>query len=89
MFRTATIRTRLYVGFASLVLIAAGIGGFSMSQQSDIAEQYERKARLEEVARRILTVQGASIALTGEAEQYKLAPDPAQVASMQASRESI
>ena len=27
--------------------------------------------------------------LTGEAEQYKLAPDPAKVASMQASRETI
>ncbi|WP_342447358.1 HAMP domain-containing methyl-accepting chemotaxis protein [Methylobacterium platani] len=72
-----------------MVLIAAAIGGFSISQQAEIRAQYERKARLEGVARKILALQGASTALTGEAEQYKLAPDPVRIASMQQARETI
>ncbi len=83
------IRTRLYAGFGSLVLIAAAIGGFSISQQSQIRDQYEHRARLESVARKVLAVQGASTALTGESEQYKLAPDPAKIVSMQRARETI
>ncbi|QRE75408.1 methyl-accepting chemotaxis protein [Methylobacterium aquaticum] len=83
------IRTRLYAGFGSLVLISAAIGGFSISQQSQIRDQYEHRARLESVARKVLAVQGASTALTGESEQYKLAPDPAKIVSMQRARETI
>ncbi|MFH6784001.1 MULTISPECIES: methyl-accepting chemotaxis protein [Methylobacterium] len=41
------------------------------------------------MARRILSVQGASIALTGEAEQYRLAPTPEKIASMEAARQGI
>ncbi|MGE7413288.1 methyl-accepting chemotaxis protein [Methylobacterium tarhaniae] len=83
------MRTRLYVGFGSLMLIAAGIGAFSIQQQSEIGAQYERRGNLDQVARQILSVQGASIGLAGEAEQYRLAPNPEKIASMEAARQGI
>jgi len=83
------IRWRLYIGFALLVLLAAGIGGYSIHQQAVIDEQYALRGRLELIARTIFSVGNLASRLTGQAEQYRLAPMPERIADLERTRREI
>ncbi|MCJ2137511.1 methyl-accepting chemotaxis protein [Methylobacterium sp. J-026] len=83
------IRLRLYAGFGLLVLIAAGISGYSLYQQAVINEQYALRGRLELIARTIFTVNSLAARLAGEAEQYRLAPTPERIVALEQTRRDI
>ena len=83
------IRHRLYAGFAMLVLIAGGIGAYSLYQQSFITDQYEMRARFDVGVRSILTINSLAARLTGAAEHYRLAPSAEQITAMEQSRRAI
>ncbi|MEH3144979.1 MAG: methyl-accepting chemotaxis protein [Methylobacterium frigidaeris] len=83
------IRSRLYVGFAGLVVITAGLGGFSIYQQAQLTDQYERRALLDDLSRASLAVNGSAMALAGLAEQYRLAPKPEQMVEIEGIRRTI
>ncbi|WP_082316938.1 methyl-accepting chemotaxis protein [Methylobacterium sp. ARG-1] len=83
------IRHRLYAGFAMLVLIAGGIGAYSLYQQSFITDQYEMRARFEVGVRSILTINSLAARLTGAAEHYRLAPSAEQITAIEQSRRAI
>jgi methyl-accepting chemotaxis protein len=83
------IRRRLYAGFAMLVLIAGGIGAYSLYQQSFITDQYGMRSRLDVGVRSILTINSLAARLTGAAEHYRLALSAEQIAAMEQSRRAI
>ena len=83
------IRHRLYAGFALLVLIAAGIGAYSLYQQSYIIDQYESRARFDTGVRSILTINSLAARLTGTAEIYRLAPSAEQITTLEQTRRVI
>ena len=83
------IRLRLYAGFGLLVLIAGGIGGYSLYQQNLINEQYALRGRLELIARTIFTVNSLAARLAGQAQQYRLTPTPERIAALEQTRRSI
>ncbi len=89
MLRRLTVRSRLYVGFASLMIIAAGLGGFSIYQQAGLTEQYERRALLDDLSRSALAVTVSTTAMSGLAEQYRLSPRPELITEIDAERRSI
>ncbi|CAM3158377.1 hypothetical protein JHFBIEKO_4649 [Methylobacterium mesophilicum] len=86
---TLGIRHRLYAGFAMLVLIAAGIGAFSLHQQSTIDGYYDARSRLDQGSRSILAISNLALRLTGAAEKYRFESDPAQVAAIEQMRQAI
>ncbi len=83
------IRQRLYVGFGLLVLIAACISGYSLYQQGSINDRYVQRGQLERIARTIFTVNSLAARLTGEAEQYRLAPTPERIATLEQARRGL
>ncbi|WP_298956581.1 methyl-accepting chemotaxis protein [uncultured Methylobacterium sp.] len=83
------IRSRLYVGFAGLVVLTAGLGGFSMVQQGQLVDQYEKRALLDDLSRSSLAVSGSAATLAVLAEQYRLAPRSEQMTEIEATRRSI
>ncbi|MGX7706032.1 HAMP domain-containing methyl-accepting chemotaxis protein [Methylobacterium sp. Gmos1] len=89
MLRRLTVRSRLYVGFASLMIIAASLGGFSIYQQAGLTEQYERRALLDDLSRSALAVTASTGTLSGLAEQYRLSPRPELIAGIDGERRSI
>ncbi|MCJ2143378.1 methyl-accepting chemotaxis protein [Methylobacterium sp. E-066] len=86
---TLGIRHRLYAGFAMLVLIAAGIGAFSLYQQSTIDGYYDARSRLDQGSRSILAISNLALRLTSAAEKYRFEPDPAQIAAIEQTRQAI
>ncbi|AWN49949.1 chemotaxis protein [Methylobacterium terrae] len=70
-------------------MIAAGLGGFSIYQQAGLAEQYERRALLDDLSRSALAVIVSTKTMAGQAEQYRLAPRPELIAEIEAERRSI
>jgi methyl-accepting chemotaxis protein len=83
------IRKRLFAGFAILVLISGGIGAYSLHQQGYINEQYAVRGRLELIARTIFSVGSLASRLTGQAEQYRLAPMPERIAALEQTEHDI
>ncbi|MGE8131905.1 HAMP domain-containing methyl-accepting chemotaxis protein [Methylobacterium sp. NPDC080182] len=84
-----SIRSRLYAGFGSLIVVAAAIGGFSYYQLNTVSNQYEVRGRYETVARSVYSVNILAAQLTGDAEKYHLAPEPEQIAPMERTRQAI
>ncbi|RYY11034.1 MAG: chemotaxis protein, partial [Alphaproteobacteria bacterium] len=72
-----------------LVLIAAGIGGFSLYQQSVLNEHYALRSRFEWGTRSVLTISTLATSLTAAAETFRLNPDPVQIAGMEEARRKI
>jgi methyl-accepting chemotaxis protein len=89
MLRRLTVRSRLYVGFASLMIIAASLGSFSIYQQAGLVEQFERRALLDDLSRSALAVTVSTSTLSGMAEQYRLSPRPELIAGIDGERRSI
>ncbi|WP_279594993.1 methyl-accepting chemotaxis protein [Methylobacterium sp. E-066] len=72
-----------------LVLIAAGIGAFSLYQQSTIDGYYDARSRLDQGSRSILAISNLALRLTSAAEKYRFEPDPAQIAAIEQTRQAI
>ncbi|GJD29121.1 hypothetical protein PMNALOAF_0353 [Methylobacterium adhaesivum] len=83
------IRSRLYAGFGSLMVVAAALGGISYHQLSDVAAQYETRGRYESIARMVYMENALAAQLTGDAEQYRLVPKAEQIAPMEQTRREI
>ncbi|KMO34235.1 methyl-accepting chemotaxis protein [Methylobacterium aquaticum] len=89
MLRRLTVRNRLYGGFGALVMIVAALGGFSIYQQAGLLAQYERRALLDDLSRSALAVIVSTKSMSGQAEQYRLVPQPALIAGIETERRSI
>jgi methyl-accepting chemotaxis protein len=83
------IRTRLYAGFGSLIVITAGIGATAQYQLASVAADYARLARLEEGARNVFSVNGLGERLFGQALDYQANQKPEQVGQMEQTRQGI
>jgi methyl-accepting chemotaxis protein len=83
------IRSRLYVGFGILVVLASALGGFAHYQLGNITSQYDLRGRYEDRARTVYSVNMLSTKLSGAAEQYRLAPSSEQIAPMEQTRRAI
>ncbi|SDN65808.1 Methyl-accepting chemotaxis protein [Methylobacterium phyllostachyos] len=83
------IRWRLYAGFAMLVLIATGIGFYSLYQQGVVDQQYASRGRLEQSARSIFAVNSLAARLVGQTELYRFAPAPERIAALEQARREI
>ncbi|KTS04916.1 chemotaxis protein [Methylobacterium radiotolerans] len=83
------IRSRLYAGFSGLMVVVAALGGVAHYQLGRVTDQYEERGRYEAIARNVYTVNILAAQLKGDAENYRLAPKPEQVAPMEAARHEI
>ncbi|MGY2052914.1 methyl-accepting chemotaxis protein [Methylobacterium sp. JK268] len=86
---TIGIRARLYVGFGLLVLLAGGIGGFSMQRQAAILAQYEARQSLETRARKVFDANAIAARLAGQAEAYRLMPSPETLVQVEEGRRTL
>ncbi|ACL56526.1 hypothetical protein [Methylobacterium nodulans] len=80
------IRSRLYAGFGSLVLITAGLGGFSLYQQSSIVGQFEQRARYDQRARTVFDAEAQATRLAGLSEIYRSTWSAERVPQMEEAR---
>ncbi|MFX7858330.1 hypothetical protein ABTK38_21765, partial [Acinetobacter baumannii] len=69
--------------------ITGGNGAYSLHQQGYINEQYAVRGRLELIARTIFSVGSLASRLTGQAEQYRLAPMPERIAALEQTEHDI
>jgi methyl-accepting chemotaxis protein len=71
------------------MIVAAIIGGSAYHQLNDISSKYEKLGKYESIARTSYTVNILAAQLTGDAEAYRLAPKPEQIAPMESKRSAI
>ncbi|UMY16392.1 methyl-accepting chemotaxis protein [Methylobacterium organophilum] len=83
------IRSRLYAGFGSLMVIAVGLGGFAQYQLGSVVSQYDERSRLEGVARSIFTVNSLTARLIAQTEDYRSSPKPERLAELEKTRQSL
>ncbi|HJE24298.1 MAG TPA: methyl-accepting chemotaxis protein [Methylorubrum populi] len=83
------IRSRLYGGFAALVLLSCGMGAFSYAQLQSLDQTIAARGQFETAARNLYTVNGLADRLIGQANQYRMSLDPASAAGMTASLTSM
>ncbi|AWN38233.1 HAMP domain-containing methyl-accepting chemotaxis protein [Methylobacterium radiodurans] len=83
------IRSRLYAGFGSLMVIAVGVGGFSYYETQNISQLYEKRGYLESLARDIFTVNGLATKLNAQAEEYRATPQPDKLTALSETRQTI
>jgi methyl-accepting chemotaxis protein len=83
------IRTRLYAGFGSLILITGGIGLTAQYQLGSIVAEYARVARLEEGARNVFSMNGLAERLSGQALDLQGNQTPEQVRRVEQTRDAI
>ncbi|WP_244507636.1 methyl-accepting chemotaxis protein [Methylobacterium phyllostachyos] len=72
-----------------LVLIATGIGFYSLYQQGVVDQQYASRGRLEQSARSIFAVNSLAARLVGQTELYRFAPAPERIAALEQARREI
>ncbi|WP_244471704.1 methyl-accepting chemotaxis protein [Methylobacterium sp. ARG-1] len=72
-----------------LVLIATGIGAYSLYQQGIVDREYTRRGQLEQGARSIFTINSLAARLVGQTELYRLAPAPERIATLEQARREI
>ena len=83
------IRSRLYAGFGSLILITGGLGFTAQYQLGSVTADYGRLARLEEGARNVFTVNGLGERLSGQALDFQASPKPEQIGQMEQTRQAM
>jgi len=79
------IRSRLYGGFATLVLLAGMLGVFSTLQLSQIDQQSGIRERIERSARALYTFNGLTERFIAQSSEYRTNPMPEATAGMKAS----
>ncbi|MFE1598822.1 methyl-accepting chemotaxis protein [Methylobacterium sp. ID0610] len=80
------IRARLYAGFGGLVLLAAGLGGFALTQQASITAQFEQRAGFDRRAAIVADADRQASRLAGLSEIYRSTWSPETVAEMEEVR---
>ena len=83
------IRSRLYGGFASLLVLTAAMGGFTYHQFDDLGETFDTRGKLEQAARELYTVNGLTDRFVGQSTQYRVSPTSEQADGMNASLAAI
>lgn len=83
------IRSRLYGGFACLLLIAAGLGMFAQHGLSRVVDQYETRAGYERRARHVFTSNSLAARLDAQAQRYRAAPEAETLSSLEESRRTL
>ncbi|MGX5774200.1 methyl-accepting chemotaxis protein [Methylorubrum zatmanii] len=83
------IRSRLYGGFAALVLLSCGMGAFSYRNLTSLDQTFQVQEQLETATRNLYTINGLTDRLIGQAAQYRLTLDPNSATGMVASLQSI
>ncbi|WP_375410114.1 hypothetical protein [uncultured Methylobacterium sp.] len=83
------IRSRLYGGFATLVVLAGAMGGFAYQQLDSLDDIFETRGRIERAARELYTVNGLTDRFVGQSTDYRAMPTQQQADGMNASLASI
>ncbi|MCJ2043240.1 methyl-accepting chemotaxis protein [Methylobacterium sp. J-078] len=83
------IRSRLYAGFGSLMLITGGLGLFAQYQLSSVVDDYTRRAVLDEGARNVFSVNGLGERLSGLALDFQATQAPARLGQMEQARQAM
>ncbi|HEX8418297.1 MAG TPA: chemotaxis protein, partial [Methylobacterium sp.] len=83
------IRSRLYGGFAALVVLAGTMGAFSYHELNDLEETFDTRGRIEQAARELYTVNGLTDRFTGQSVRYRMTPTLEHAEGMKASLVSI
>jgi methyl-accepting chemotaxis protein len=79
------IRSRLYGGFATLVLLSGMLGGFSNIQLGQLSEQSALKDQIEHNALNLYTFNGLAERFIAQSSAYRSNPTPETTTGMQAS----
>jgi hypothetical protein len=72
-----------------LVTITGMIGAYAIYQQTVISQEYGLRERVERGVQSVLIIDGLAARLTGNAERYRLLPDPEQLVAMEEARRAI
>ncbi|WP_244478286.1 methyl-accepting chemotaxis protein [Methylobacterium sp. Leaf113] len=83
------IRSRLYAGFGSLMIITGGLGLTAQYQLASVVDDYGLSARLEEGARNVFSVNGQGERLSGLAMEFQANPSPERVIEMEQARDAM
>ena len=83
------IRSRLYVGFGSLILLTGGLGFTAQYQLASVTADFGRLARLEEGARNVFTVNGLGQRLSAQALDFQAGLKSERVGEMEQTREAM
>ncbi|KAB1070686.1 HAMP domain-containing protein [Methylobacterium planeticum] len=76
------IQTRLYGGFAALVVLAGTLGVLSYGQVGGLVGQYGERIRIESNARDLVTINRFAERLSSHAEEYRTAQKPELLPAM-------
>ena len=79
------IRSRLYGGFAALVVLAGMLGGFSNIQLGQLSDQSDLKDRIERNALNLYTFNALTERFIAQSSDYRTNPTPETTAGMKAS----
>jgi len=79
------IRSRLYGGFATLMLLGGMLGGFSNLQLGQLNEQNDLKDRVEHNALNLYTFNGLTERFIAQSSAFRSNPTPETTTGMQAS----
>ncbi|KQP96755.1 HAMP domain-containing methyl-accepting chemotaxis protein [Methylobacterium sp. Leaf117] len=83
------IRTRLYAGFGTLMVIIAALGIASRHQLAELTDQYARRNRVETNTRNIYTVTGLTDRFIAQSLEYKATAKPDILVALEQTRRSI
>ncbi|RVU19390.1 methyl-accepting chemotaxis protein [Methylobacterium oryzihabitans] len=83
------IRSRLYGGFAALVVLAGCMGGFSYRQLTILNETYRVQTQIEQASRELYTVNGLTDRFIAQSAEYRANLAPENAAGMKAALASI
>ncbi len=83
------IRSRLYGGFAALVVLAGCMGGFSYRQLTILNETHRVQTQIEQASRELYTVNGLADRFVAQSAEYRANLAPEQAAGMRATLASI
>ncbi|WP_082559125.1 methyl-accepting chemotaxis protein [Methylobacterium sp. Leaf94] len=83
------IRTRLYAGFGTLMLLIAGLGIASHYQFAELSGQYENRNRIETNTRDIYTITGLTDRLIAQSFAYSATAKPETLVDLDQTRRSI
>lgn len=83
------IRSRLYGGFAILVVLTGGMGGFAYQQLGNLEQTFDMRGRIERAARDLYTVNGLTDRFLGQSARFRATQTQDQSSGMNASLASI
>ena len=83
------IRSRLYGGFAALIILAGGMGAFSLTQIGSLEETFDFRGRVERNTREMFTINGLSDRFLAQSYAFRATQSQADVEGMSKTLDSV